>query len=57
VRTLAWGEDDNFITSGGADGAIYEWSLKDFRRCRENVIKVYLRPPPPPIFVPRFPSP
>lgn len=40
VKCLAWGTDDSCISSAGAEGAIYEWNLKDFKRCRENVIKV-----------------
>lgn len=40
VRCLAWGLDDHFLTTTGADGAVYEWSLRDQRRVRENVIKV-----------------
>lgn len=40
MKCLAWGRDDSFISSAGAEGAVYEWSLKDFKRCRESVIKV-----------------
>lgn len=40
VKCLAWGLDDNCISSAGAEGAVYEWGLRDFKRCRENVIKV-----------------
>ena len=42
MRCLAWGADDSCLTSAGAEGAVYEWSLKDMRRVRENVLKVQL---------------
>jgi WD40 repeat protein len=40
VRSLAWSVDDSSLVSAGADGAVYEWRLKDLRREKENVIKV-----------------
>lgn len=40
VRCLAWSTDDYTLASAGADGAVYDWSLKEQRRVRENVIKV-----------------
>eukprot|EP00884_Botryococcus_braunii_P010879 jgi/Botrbrau1/19793/Bobra.0124s0041.1 len=39
VRSLWWSPDDSSLVSAGADGAVYEWSLKDMRREKDNVIK------------------
>ncbi len=40
VRSLAWLPDDTKLVSAGVDGAVYEWRLKDFKRSKENVLKV-----------------
>ena len=40
VRSLAWLPDDTKLVSAGVDGAVYEWRLKDFKRTKENVLKV-----------------
>ena len=40
VRSLAWLADDTKLVSAGVDGAVYEWRLKDFKRSKENVLKV-----------------
>ena len=39
VRTVSWSLNDAKIVSGGADGAVYEWSVKEFRRLSENIVK------------------
>lgn len=39
VQSLYWTADDTKIVSGGADGAIYEWRMSDFKREKEHVIK------------------
>lgn len=39
VRSICWAADDTRLVSGGMDGAVYEWRLKDFKRERENVLK------------------
>ena len=39
VRSVSWTEDDAAIVSAGADGAVYEWRVKDLARCKENVQK------------------
>ncbi|EFJ35022.1 WD repeat domain-containing protein [Selaginella moellendorffii] len=39
VRSIWWSADDTTIVSAGADGALYEWRMKDFKRNRENVMK------------------
>lgn len=38
---MAWLPDDTKLVSAGVDGAVYEWRLKDFKRSKENVLKVY----------------
>lgn len=40
MKCLAWGQDDQTICSAGAEGAVYEWALRDLSRARESVIKV-----------------
>lgn len=42
MRSLAWLPDDTKLVSAGVDGAVYEWRLKDFKRSKENVLKVRL---------------
>ena len=39
VRSLCWSADDSMLVSCGMDGAAYEWSLKDFKRVGESVLK------------------
>ncbi|KAJ3000403.1 Cilia- and flagella-associated protein 57 [Globomyces sp. JEL0801] len=47
VRTVSWTADDSKIVTGGSEGAIYEWSLKDLsghagqgiRREAESILK------------------
>eukprot|EP00899_Mesostigma_viride_P000129 jgi/Mesvir1/10116/Mv16834-RA.2 len=39
VRSIHWSADDMRLVSAGADGAIYEWRLKEFKREKENVLK------------------
>ncbi|XRB08616.1 cilia- and flagella-associated protein 57 [Pycnococcus provasolii] len=39
VRSLHWSPDDTRLVSAGIDGAIYEWSLKDYKRESESVLK------------------
>ena len=39
VRSIAWSADDSKLVSAGVDGAIYEWSIPEFRRLGENIIK------------------
>ena len=39
VRSLHWVHDDSKLVSAGVDGAVYEWTLKDFKREKENVFK------------------
>ncbi len=39
---MAWLPDDTKLVSAGVDGAVYEWRLKDFKRSKENVLKVRL---------------
>ena len=39
VRSLHWSPDDTKFVSAGLDGAIYEWSISDFKRQNENVLK------------------
>jgi hypothetical protein len=39
VRAICWSANDSSIVSAGADGAVYEWRLSDFKRCKENVLK------------------
>ena len=36
---MRWSSDDSRITTAGADGAVYEWRLRDSRREREMVHK------------------
>ena len=35
-----WSPDDTKLVSGGMDGAVYEWRIKDLKREKENVLKV-----------------
>ena len=37
---MSWLPDDTKLVSAGGDGAVYEWRLKDFKRSKENVLKV-----------------
>ena len=39
VRSLHWSPDDTRIVSAGLDGAVYEWTIADFKRQKENVLK------------------
>lgn len=39
VRAMCWSSADTSIVSAGADGAVYEWRLSDFKRDKENVLK------------------
>ncbi|WIA38592.1 hypothetical protein OEZ86_001902 [Tetradesmus obliquus] len=39
VRAICWSANDSSIVSAGADGAVYEWQLSDFKRGKENVLK------------------
>ncbi len=39
VRSMAWSADDSKMVSCGVDGAVYEWSMKDFKRAGEHVLK------------------
>eukprot|EP00304_Pavlova_gyrans_P012532 CAMPEP_0206035036 /NCGR_PEP_ID=MMETSP1466-20131121/1785_1 /ASSEMBLY_ACC=CAM_ASM_001126 /TAXON_ID=44452 /ORGANISM="Pavlova gyrans, Strain CCMP608" /LENGTH=1327 /DNA_ID=CAMNT_0053409369 /DNA_START=150 /DNA_END=4130 /DNA_ORIENTATION=+ len=39
VRSVVWTPDDTKLISCGQDGAVYEWSLRDFKRVGENVLK------------------
>jgi len=39
VASVKWAGDDRKLISTGADGAVYEWSLKEFKRVGENVMK------------------
>jgi hypothetical protein len=39
VRAICWSANDSSIVSAGADGAVYEWRLSDFKRSKENVLK------------------
>jgi WD40 repeat protein len=39
VRAICWSANDSSIVSAGADGAVYEWRLSDFKRGKENVLK------------------
>lgn len=40
IRSLWWSPDDSRLLSAGADGAVYEWAVRDMRRDKEHVIKV-----------------
>jgi hypothetical protein len=40
VRALEWGGGDALLASCGADGAVYQWKLKNFKRAQEHVLKV-----------------
>lgn len=42
IRSLWWSPDDSRLLSAGADGAVYEWAVRDMRRDKEHVIKVPL---------------
>lgn len=37
VLSLAWSNDDEFITSSGDDGAIYEWNIVSGDRVGESI--------------------
>jgi hypothetical protein len=39
VRAICWSANDSSIVSAGADGAVYEWRLSDFKRSKEHVLK------------------
>ncbi|KAK9834356.1 hypothetical protein WJX84_006234, partial [Apatococcus fuscideae] len=39
VRSVIWSPDDQRLVTAGADGAVYEWRLQDFKREKENVLK------------------
>ena len=39
VRSMCWSADDSKMVSCGVDGAVYEWSMKDFKRAGEHVLK------------------
>ena len=39
VGSLHWSADDTKLISAGMDGAIYEWTIVDFKRQKENVLK------------------
>ncbi len=41
VRSVIWSPDDQRLVTAGADGAVYEWRLQDFKREKENVLKVW----------------
>lgn len=40
VKSIFWSPDDSRLVSAGADGAVYEWKVKDVKREKENVLKV-----------------
>lgn len=40
VRSLFWSMNDALLTTAGSDGAVYQWKLKNFKRAKENVLKV-----------------
>lgn len=40
VKSLFWSLDDALLTTAGFDGAVYQWKLKNFKRAKENVLKV-----------------
>ena len=42
VKSVAWLPDNTKLVSAGVDGAVYEWRLKDFKRSKENVLKVWV---------------
>lgn len=42
VKSVAWLPDNTRLVSAGVDGAVYEWRLKDFKRSKENVLKVWV---------------
>ncbi len=42
VKSLSWSTNDALLTTAGSDGAVYQWKLKNFKRAKENVLKVDL---------------
>lgn len=39
VKSLYWSQDDSLVVSSGTDGAIYIWSVRDFKRENEYILK------------------
>ena len=39
MKSLVWSPDDLKLVSVGVDGAVYEWSMTDFKRSQESVTK------------------
>eukprot|EP01135_Chromosphaera_perkinsii_P003926 Nk52_evm27s262 gene=Nk52_evmTU27s262 len=39
VKSVCWTQDDTKLISCGADGAVYEWNIRTFKREGENVTK------------------
>ncbi|KAI8998278.1 WD40-repeat-containing domain protein [Gaertneriomyces semiglobifer] len=39
INSLQWSEDDRFLVSAGAEGAVYCWDVRDGRRVNEHVVK------------------
>ncbi|KAI9224597.1 WD40-repeat-containing domain protein [Blastocladiella britannica] len=39
VRSLSWSADDTRLVSAGAEGAMYEWNIREMRRESENILK------------------
>jgi len=39
IKSIQWTPMDNKIISCGADGAVYEWSLKEFKREKDCIVK------------------
>ncbi|KNC99492.1 uncharacterized protein SPPG_04888 [Spizellomyces punctatus DAOM BR117] len=39
VRSLVWTQDDAYLVSAGADGAVYAWSVAEMKRENEHILK------------------
>ena len=39
MKSVCWSADDSRMVTAGMDGAVYEWSMKEFKREREHVLK------------------
>lgn len=39
VKSLSWSWNDNQLISGGTDGAVYVWNIREFKRENEYILK------------------
>jgi WD40 repeat protein len=39
VKSLSWSANDNLLVSGGTDGAVYVWNVRELKRENEYILK------------------